>query len=79
MSRDLWPLLLRSIRAESAGESVSALKAEMSMDTAMVTANCWNRVPVMPGSSTDGRNTAASTSAMASTGPLTSFMAAKVA
>ena len=27
----------------------------------MVTANCWKSVPVMPGSSREGRNTAAST------------------
>ena len=65
--------------ADSAGESVSALNAEMSMEMAMVTANCWNSVPVMPGSSREGRNTAASTRAMAMTGPDTSSMAAKAA
>ena len=31
----------RSSMAESAGESVSALKAESSTETAIVTANCW--------------------------------------
>ncbi len=49
------------------------------MEMAMVTANCLNSVPVMPSSSREGRNTAASTKAMAITGPDTSCMAAKEA
>ena len=67
------------MRAHKAGERVRALKAEMSIDTAMVMANCLNRVPVIPSSRSEGRNTAASTRAMAITGPLTSCMAAKEA
>ena len=31
----------RSSNAASAGERVSALKAEITTDTAIVTANCW--------------------------------------
>ena len=34
-------LRTRDFIAERAGESVNALKAEMSIETAMVTANCW--------------------------------------
>ena len=34
-------LLVRKSRADSAGESVSALKAEISTEIAMVIANCW--------------------------------------
>src|SRR2546422_2567080 len=35
--------------AESAGVRVSALKAEMETEKAMVSANCRNRIPVVPG------------------------------
>jgi len=62
----------RRNNAESAGESVSALNAEMMTDTAMVTANCWYNRPVMPGMNAVGTNTAARMIAMAMTGPLTS-------
>ena len=35
------------------------MNAEISIEIAMVTANCWKSVPVMPGSNTEGKNTAA--------------------
>ena len=38
----------RRSRAHKAGESVRALKAEITTDTAIVTENCWNSRPVMP-------------------------------
>ena len=64
---------------QSAGLSVSALKAEMSTDTAIVTANCWYMRPVMPGMNAVGTNTAARMSAIATTGPDTSSIALKAA
>ena len=64
----------RSSSADSAGDSVSALKAEMITDTAMVTANCWYSRPVMPGMNAVGMNTADRMMAMAMTGPETSSM-----
>jgi hypothetical protein len=54
---------------------VSALKAEISTDTAMVTANCWYIRPVMPGMNAVGMNTAAMMMAMPTTGPDTSSIA----
>ena len=76
----LWdfPLGL-SKTAHRAGDKVKALKAEISIDMAIVTANCLNSVPVIPSSKREGRNTAASTKAMAITGPETSCMAANEA
>ena len=65
----------RSSSAASAGLRVSALNAEMSTDTAMVTANCWYICPVIPGMNAVGTNTAARMSAMATTGPDTCSMA----
>src|SRR6185295_15365447 len=50
------------------GLNVRALKAERLTEIAMVTANCWYRRPVMPGMKAVGTNTAASTSAMPTTG-----------
>ena len=41
--------------ADKAGESVNALKADINMEIAIVTANCWNKVPVIPGKSTEGK------------------------
>src|SRR5262249_33911858 len=64
----------RSIAA-SAGLKVRALKAEMTTDRAMVTANCWYIRPVMPGMKAVGTNTATRMRAMATTGPDTSSIA----
>src|ERR1700719_2098749 len=65
--------------AESAGVSVSALNAEMATENAIVNANCRNKMPVAPGKSATGTNTATSTSDVATTAPATSFMAAEAA
>ena len=51
----------------------------MSTDTAMVSANCWYRRPVMPAMKATGTNTAARIRAMPMTGAVTSDMALKVA
>ena len=53
----------------SAGESVSALNAEMSTETAMVIANCLFSRPWMPLMTPTGMKTAARISAMPMTGP----------
>ena len=58
---------------------MSALNAENTTDTAMVTANCWYRRPVMPGMNAVGTNTATRMSAIAMTGAETSRMAFSVA
>src|SRR2546422_8397350 len=65
--------------AESAGVRVSALKAEMETEKAMVSANCRNRIPVVPGNSATGTNTDTSTSEVAMTAPATSPIATEVA
>src|ERR1017187_2159051 len=65
--------------AESAGESVSALKAEMAIENAMVSENCLYRIPVVPGKNETGTNTAISTSDVAMTALVTSPMAREVA
>src|SRR5713101_4466097 len=65
--------------AESAGVSVSALNAEMATEKAMVSANCRNRIPVVPGKSATGTNTATSTNEVATTAPATSFIATEAA
>src|SRR6185312_6215566 len=64
---------------ESAGESVRALKAEMAMEKAMVSANCRYRIPVVPGKNDTGTKTEISTSEVATTAPVTSDMATEVA
>ena len=69
----------RSIMAASAGESVSALKAEISTEMAIVTANCWLSSPLMPPMSAMGTKTEARMSAMPITGPETSSIALMVA
>ena len=56
--------------AHSAGESVSALIAEISIEKATTAANCWNSCPVMPGMKATGRNTDSSTRVMATMGPV---------
>ena len=64
-----------SSSAASAGLSVSALNADRITDIAIVTANCWYNLPVMPGMKAVGTNTAARISAIATTGPETCSMA----
>ena len=68
-----------SSRAASAGLRVSELKAEKTVETAMVTANCRKNWPVIPPMKAQGTNTAHSTSATATTGPVTSSIALRVA
>src|ERR1700743_2337834 len=65
--------------AESAGVSVKALNAEIDTENAMVSANCRNKMPVVPGKSATGTNTATSTSDVAMTAPATSFIATDAA
>ena len=54
--------------AQSAGERVSALTAEISIATLIVTANWRNSVPEMPGMKPIGTKTESSTSEMAMIG-----------
>ena len=49
------------------------------MEKAMVSANWRKRIPVVPGKNATGTNTATSTSDVAMTAPVTSFMAAEAA
>ena len=63
------------IRAQRAGVSVNATGAEINTDTAMVTENCLYITPVIPPKNAIGRKTEDSTSATATTGPETSFIA----
>ncbi len=52
----------------SAGESVSAFSAEITIAAMMVTANCRNSSPVRPGMKATGTNTESSTSEIATIG-----------
>ena len=65
--------------AARAGLSVSELKAEKTVETAMVTANWRKNWPVMPLMNAHGTNTAHSTRATAMTGPVTSSIALRAA
>ena len=65
--------------AERAGERVSALKAEMAMENAIVSENWRYRIPVVPGKNETGTKTAISTSEVAMTALVTSPMARDVA
>ena len=65
--------------AASAGLSVSELKAEITVETAIVTANWRKNWPVMPLMKAQGTNTAHSTRATAITGPVTSSIALRAA
>ena len=65
--------------AQSAGESVKALVAEISMVTLMVMANCLNNSPESPGMKATGTNTESSTSEIAMIGPVICRMASFVA
>src|SRR5262249_52498219 len=63
----------------SAGVSVSELNAEIETENAIVSANCRNKMPVVPGNSATGTNTDTSTSEVAITAPATSFIATDAA
>src|ERR1700758_3560589 len=65
--------------ADSAGVRVSALNAEIATENAIVRANWRNKIPVVPGNKATGTNTATSTSDVAITAPVTSFMATAAA
>ncbi len=65
--------------AESAGDSVSALKAEIITEIAIVMANCLFSRPWIPLMKPTGMNTAARISAMLTTGPDTCSIAFSVA
>jgi hypothetical protein len=69
----------RSRSPPSAGLNVRALNAETMTEIAMVMANCWYSLPVMPGMKTVGTNTAASTRAIPITGPDNSSIAFRAA
>jgi hypothetical protein len=63
----------------SAGVSVNALKAEIAIENAIVSANCWYKRPVVPGKNATGTNTAPRTRAVAMTAPVTSPIASEAA
>ncbi len=65
--------------ALKAGLSVSALMEEIATEIAMVIANCWYSLPVMPPMAATGTKTAIRDREVATMGPETSFMAAIVA
>ena len=73
------PVSGRSNSADSDGVKVSELKAEIAMEKAMVSENCWYSSPVVPGKNATGTNTATSTSEVATTAPVTSPMASEAA
>ena len=68
-----------SSKAQSEGESVSALIAERNIATATVTANCRNNSPEMPGMNATGTNTDSSTRVIAMIGAVIPFIASMVA
>src|SRR6202011_5946647 len=51
----------------------------MDTENAIVNANCRNNIPVVPGNSATGTNTATNTSDVAMTAPATSFIATEAA
>src|SRR5580698_8551777 len=51
----------------------------METENAMVSANCLNKIPVVPGNNATGTNTATRTSDVAMTAPATSFIATDAA
>ena len=73
------PWLLRRSTAHSAGDSVSALIAEITIETETATANCRNSSPEMPGMNATGTNTESSTSVIAMIGAVISPMARRAA
>ena len=60
---------------QRAGVNDKATKDDINTDMAIVIANCWYKRPTMPGIKPTGTNTAASISAIATTGADISFMA----
>ena len=79
MGPRLGPWLGDRNTAHSAGDSVSALIAEMIIETETATANCRNSSPEMPGMNATGTNTDSSTSVMAMIGAVISFIARRAA
>ena len=82
--KNLWNTLLLSPGgfssiAASAGLSVRALIEEIATEIAMVMANCWYSLPVIPPMAATGTNTAIRASEVATIGPATSRMASIVA
>ncbi len=77
----LWPPSPSVLNSNTAREGVivMALRAEMTVDTEIVTANCRKNNPVMPPMKAHGTNTAHSTRATAMIGPVTSSIAMMVA
>lgn len=67
------------IIADSAGASVTDVKNEIAVDTAIVTPNWRKNWPEMPGMNEVGTNTAQSTSVIANSAPPTSFIVNNVA
>src|SRR6266853_6939032 len=65
--------------ADRAGVSVSALTAEMATENEIVSANWRNKIPVVPGTTATGTNTATNTNDVATTAPATSFIATEAA
>src|ERR1700690_1639532 len=78
-SKPLGRVSGRRKTAASAGESVSALKADMAMENAMVSENCLYKMPVVPGKKLTGTKTEINTSEVAITALVTSAMATDVA
>ena len=64
---------------QSAGLRLSALIAEITIETDTATANCWNSWPLMPGMKATGTNTDRSTSVIAMIGATISPIAFLVA
>src|SRR5262249_10096029 len=65
--------------AQSAGDKVSAFNAEITIAALIVTANCRNSVPEMPGMNAIGTNTESSTSEIAMIGAVICAIAFLVA
>src|SRR3546814_9393270 len=76
--RGRWPPGL-SKTAHSAGDSVSALIAEITIAADTATANWRNSSPEVPGMKATGTNTESSTSVMATIGAVISRIALRVA
>ena len=75
--RLIWPRLIST--EHSAGLNVSALSAEISIETDTATANCRNNCPLMPGMNATGTNTERRTSVIAKIGAVICAIAFLVA
>src|SRR6056297_1665119 len=62
--------------AHNAGDRLSALIDEITTETEIATANCWNNCPEIPGMNATGTNTDKRTSVVAAIGPVISAIAA---